>query len=180
MNTPQRIWLIGLMGSGKTSVGRATARRLEWAFIDTDDVVEAVNGMSVQEIFLRRGEEAFRLLEAEAIRLVASRGQAVIATGGGAVLKTENRDRMRKSGFVIYLQAAPDSLAKRLQRSSQKDKRPLLKDGDAPQRLAELLATREQAYLESAHATVDALRTTTAVRESVLNAAGLASRQESR
>jgi shikimate kinase len=144
--------LVGLMGAGKTSVGRRCAVRLERRFVDTDDVVEADAGTTVAELFGARGEEEFRALERDAVaRVTASSEPLVIACGGGAVLDPDNRRALRATGFVVWLDAPPDVLASRL---SGDDSRPLLAGGDRTATLTRLGDARAAAYEEAAHAVV--------------------------
>ena len=154
------LWLIGMMGSGKSVVGRALAARTDRAFLDTDELVEASAGCSIGELFAQEGEPVFRLREAEAIAAAASSGNSVIATGGGAVLLPANVVAMRSSGPVVWLQAAPVTLASRI---GDQPGRPLLNgssnderssDGDLEARLSAILAARMTAYEFAADYTV--------------------------
>jgi shikimate kinase len=144
--------LVGLMGAGKTTVGRRCARRLGRAFVDTDDVVQATAHATVPEIFDEFGEARFRELERDAVESVcASPDPLVIACGGGAVLDADNRGRLHSSGFVVWLQAPPDVLGKRVGRGTS---RPLLRDGGVAT-LERLAALRAPAYEDAADAIVD-------------------------
>ncbi|MGH8873696.1 MAG: shikimate kinase [Acidimicrobiia bacterium] len=142
------LWLIGMMGSGKTEVGRLAAKRLGARFADTDLEVEEAAGCSVRELWERRGETAFRELEAQAVARVAGSGPAVVATGGGVVLREENIERMRAGGPVVWLEASVDALAGRMADDQQ---RPLLMDRPAGPRLAAILDARRDAYARAAH-----------------------------
>jgi len=147
------LWLIGMMGSGKTTVGELIARRLGLDFVDTDSLIETETHRSVASIWEAEGEEAFRDFEAEQIERLIERGQdCVIATGGGAVLRPENIAVMRGSGTVVWLTAKPGELAARVDDS---ESRPLLWGGQSEERLAELLTEREAVYAEAAHHTVE-------------------------
>src|SRR5689334_10550234 len=95
--------LIGLRGSGKSTVGSILAARLKWAFCDTDVLIQRRSGLTVHEIFEQRGEQAFRELESSVVRECASGSEKVIATGGGAVLDPLNVAAMRQNGFVVHL-----------------------------------------------------------------------------
>jgi shikimate kinase len=107
--------LVGLMGAGKTSVGRACARRLDRLFVDTDEIVETSSGRSIAEIFAHDGEAAFRALERVAVaQTCAASTPTVIACGGGAVLDAENRRILRASCCVVWLRVAPAALAVRI------------------------------------------------------------------
>jgi shikimate kinase len=144
--------LVGLMGSGKTTVGRRCAELLGRPFVDTDDVVMTMTGMPFTEFFATYGEPAFRELERQAVvDVTASPEPLVIACGGGTVLDTDNRKRLRASGTVVWLQAPADALAARVGDGAS---RPLLA-GDPIGALRRLGASREPAYEAAAHATVD-------------------------
>ena len=160
--------LVGLMGAGKTTVGRHCAERLGRPFVDTDDVVVAHAGMSVDEIFRTAGEPHFRELERAAVADVAASPEPlVIACGGGAVLDPENRRALRGSGVVVWLRADTATLAARVGDGSS---RPLLR-GDAPATLDRLGRLREPAYEAAAHCTVDtAGKDVSAVTDDVLAA----------
>ena len=99
----RNVYLIGLMGAGKTTIGKALAKRLGYRFVDSDHEIEARTGVSLPTIFEIEGEEGFRRREAQVIADLASRNAQVVATGGGAVLRPENRQHLEASGFVIYL-----------------------------------------------------------------------------
>ena len=137
------LWLIGMMGSGKSTVGRALASRTGTAFLDTDLLVEGTAGLAVTEVFEEEGEAAFRVRESEAIRAAAAVAEAVVATGGGAVLLTENVRVMKTSGPVVWLQADPVTLADRIGIAPG---RPLLRDVDVVERLSVMLEDRRGAY----------------------------------
>lgn len=120
------IFLIGYMGSGKTTIGRGLARRLGLRFIDMDTEVERRTGMSVAEFFSARGEEAFRREEKEVLQSLSGESDAVVATGGGVPCFFDNMEVMNASGLTIYLKMGPEKLASRLEHG--KAKRPLLRD----------------------------------------------------
>lgn len=146
------IFLVGLMGSGKTTAGRALAARLGRSFVDSDHEIEARTGVRIPVIFEIEGEAGFRHREAEAIdRLTAGSG-VVLATGGGAVLDPANREHLRSRGLVIYLHAQPADLARRLGRDRT---RPLLRGVNPRARLEELYAARDPLYREIADIVVD-------------------------
>lgn len=147
------IVLIGAMGSGKSAIGAALAHKLGRTFLDTDQIVEARAGRSVQEIFDGDGERAFRALEAEAVKEAAGHPGAVVACGGGAVLDAGNVEALRSAGVVIYLRVDPPLASTRI---GTGEGRPLLKDGGVESRLAELIATRAPAYEAAADLIVDA------------------------
>src|SRR5580765_1963059 len=132
MTPPMRIILTGFSGTGKSAVGPLVARQLGWDFVDTDDVVEKRAGKRILQIFADDGEQAFRDMESEALREVCSRDKTVIATGGGAVLRADNRRLLAESGFVVCLEAWPETIFRRLtERADTKPlDRPLLASDD--------------------------------------------------
>lgn len=144
------IILIGLMGAGKSAVGRSLAERLGRPFIDTDALVEEQAGRPIPAIFAEEGEEGFRRREAAVIASLRERDGLVVATGGGAVLRPENRAALRSSGVVVWLEAAPEVLLERAAAQGVKT-RPLLTGGDPLERLRRLAAERDAAYRETAH-----------------------------
>jgi shikimate kinase/3-dehydroquinate synthase len=135
------------MGAGKTTVGRALARRLNKQFIDSDHEIEARTGASIPLIFEIEGEESFRQREADVIRDLTSRQGIVLATGGGAVLRAENREFLKSRGTVIFLRASVNSI---LQRTSHDKNRPLLQTADPRKKLEELTQIREPLYRDVA------------------------------
>ncbi len=140
------------MGSGKSSVGRMTAKALGFDFIDTDQVIVERAGKQIPEIFAEEGEAAFRALETEVIQSLCESHRCVISTGGGAVLSARNREMLRSTGFVVCLTASEDVLFERVSRNS---KRPLLQTDDPRATLAALIAERNVLYSETAHWTLD-------------------------
>lgn len=147
-----RISLVGLPGSGKSTVGRHLARRLSLPLFDSDQLIEQRLGCSIREYFEREGEQRFRDLEAEVIDELTRLPSAIISTGGGAVLRPENRRRLHERGQVIYLRSRPEELYRRLRHDT---KRPLLQVADPLQRLRDLYAVRDPLYRETAHYTID-------------------------
>jgi shikimate kinase len=148
----QHLVLVGLMGAGKTTVGRRCAQQLGRAFVDTDDLVEAMAHATVAEIFDGEGEARFRSLERDAVAEVcASPDPLVIACGGGAVLDADNRRRLHAAGFVVWLQAPAEVLGERVGRSTT---RPLLRDGSVAT-LERLASLRAPAYEDAADVVVD-------------------------
>lgn len=141
------------MGSGKSSIGRLLAARLERAFVDLDACIEAEAGMSIALIFANEGEAGFRARERRALAVELSRGTpGVIATGGGAILDDASRRALQGVGTVVYLQVDP---AVQLQRLQGDLTRPLLATEDPGQRLADLQAVREPLYREVADVAFD-------------------------
>ncbi len=141
------VFFVGLMGAGKTTVGRAVARRLERPFFDSDHEVEARTGARIPVIFELEGEAGFRNREAEMIEELSAREGIVLATGGGAVLRPENRTALRERGFVVYLRAHPHDLWLRTRRDKN---RPLLQTEDPKGRLEALYEQRDPLYREVA------------------------------
>jgi len=136
--------LIGLMGSGKSSIGRRLAKRLGIELIDLDHYIVEKAGQSIPDIFANQGEEAFRDMESEALREVVGQ-HAVIATGGGVVMRELNRDLLKKHSPVIWLKSSPESLAARIDGDSN---RPLIAAGDTLNRLQQLAELRYPFYEE--------------------------------
>lgn len=145
------LWLVGMMGSGKTAVGRIVARGLGLPFVDLDDAVTRRACRSVPRLFADEGEAGFRRREADELSRVAGAPAAVVATGGGAVLDAGNRRRMRSRGLVIWLTASPEVLAARV---GEDPGRPLL-GGDPRRHLERLAARRAAAYRAAAHLVVE-------------------------
>lgn len=151
----RRVLLVGMMGAGKSTVGRLLAERLGWAYSDSDEEVERRSGHSVRALFEAGGEAAFRPLEREALA-AALRGDApvVVAVAGGAVLDPENRALLRRSGTVVWLRAAPATLARRVACVGVPDHRPLL-GGDRDGALVRIDAERRPLYEEVSDLVVD-------------------------
>jgi shikimate kinase len=149
------IVLIGAMGSGKSEVGAALARRLNRVFIDTDELVERRAGKSIASIFEEEGEAGFRKREAEAVREAALTRSSVIACGGGVVLDPANVGRLRSSGSLVYLKVTPSVAASRVRGDIE---RPLLAGQESEARLNELIEQRRTAYEAAADVTVNADR----------------------
>lgn len=135
--------LVGLMGTGKTTVGQLLADKLGWSFVDTDAMVEERQGTTIQELFKQRGEPFFRALETEALREALDGRQRVVATGGGIVLAETNRRLMRQHGYVVALTADRDTIIERVKSNTD---RPLL-HGDLQARVDALMEQRKDAYL---------------------------------
>ena len=152
--TPGRnLVLIGLMGAGKSTVGRLLAERLHRPFADTDAIVEEEAGLSVAEVFAQHGERAFRDLESEAVRRVSALRGQVIAVGGGAVSTPGNATQLRMSGDLVLLDADPAVLAGRV--AGEAASRPMVADADdVTARLADLRRRRDDDYAGAASFTV--------------------------
>lgn len=146
------IFLVGLMGAGKTTIGRMLARRLGMHFVDSDHEIEARTGASVPWIFEIEGEPSFRRREADMIRELTAGSGLVLATGGGAVLNPDSRRLLSERGTVIYLRASVNSI---LARTSHDKNRPLLQTADPRKKLEDLTAQREPLYREIADLVID-------------------------
>ena len=146
------IFLVGLMGSGKTTIGRALAKRLNKRFFDSDHELEARTGASIPLIFEIEGEASFRQREADMIRDLTALEGVVLATGGGSILNPQSRDYLKSRGLVIYLHAGVSSI---LQRTGHDKNRPLLQTADPRGRLEELALQREPYYQEVADIVIE-------------------------
>lgn len=138
------IVLVGMMGSGKSSVGRRLAGRLGLPFVDADTEIEMAAGMTIPEIFTQRGEAEFRSGERRVIhRILTTRAPLVLATGGGAFMNAETRERVKQLGISVWLKAEPEVLMRRVRRNAN---RPLLQTADPEATLRRMLAEREPVY----------------------------------
>lgn len=146
------IALIGLPGSGKSTVGRQLARRLQLPFFDSDHVIEQQLGCSIREYFEREGEDRFRDVEESVIDELSQNSRSVLSTGGGVVLRPANRAHLRQRCQVVYLNSSPDELFRRLRHDVN---RPLLQVADPLSRLRDLHALRDSLYRETAHFIID-------------------------
>lgn len=136
--------LVGMMGSGKSSVGRRLASRLGLPFVDADTEIETAAGMSIPEIFAERGEAEFRDGERRVIgRILTTRAPLVLATGGGAFMNADTRARIAELGVSVWLRAEPEVLMRRVRKNT---KRPLLQTADPEATLRRMLAEREPVY----------------------------------
>ncbi len=145
------LWLIGMMGAGKSTIGHLVARATQLPFVDLDHVIEAAAAMSVSDVFASFGEPGFRERESAALREVAAGAPSVVATGGGVVLAADNVARMRACGLVVWLEATVPTLVGRTEVGAD---RPLLVDTNIEERLADLLRSRAGAYSSAAHARI--------------------------
>jgi shikimate kinase len=146
------IFLIGLMGSGKTTIGRALARHRNMDFLDSDHEIEACCGVSIPTIFEIEGEAGFRRRESAKIEELSLRHGLVLATGGGVILNPDNRENLRARGTVVYLRCHPAEL---YQRTRHDRNRPLLQTDDPLKKLQELYALRHPLYMETADIVLD-------------------------
>jgi shikimate kinase len=148
----QNIYLVGLMGAGKTTVGRQLARRLGRPFFDSDHEIVARTGVAIPTIFEIEGEDGFRRREAQTIAELTAGENLVMATGGGVVLNPENRRQLHDTGWVVYLNVPPALLYERTRHDRN---RPLLRVADPLAKLEELHALRDPLYRETAHITIE-------------------------
>jgi len=146
------IALVGLPGSGKTTVGRQLARRLNIGFVDSDPAIEQRIGCSIREFFEREGEETFRDVEQQVIDDLTRTHSGVLSTGGGAVLRPHNREHLRTRGQVVYLRSNPEEVFRRLRHDQN---RPLLQVGNPLTRLRDLFTVRDPLYRETAHFVIE-------------------------
>ena len=147
----ERVFLIGMMASGKTTVGKWLAKKLGLDFVDADQEVEERAGADIPWIFDVEGEEGFREREAQVVDALTLRDRIVVATGGGAVLRPENRARLRDRGVVVYLKTPIDLIVARTRNDRR---RPLLQGVDAHEKLTALEEERGHLYESTAHLTV--------------------------
>ncbi|TXH03733.1 MAG: shikimate kinase [Rhodocyclaceae bacterium] len=152
MKNCRNIYLVGLMGAGKTTVGRQLAKRLGRSFLDSDHEIVARTGVPIPTIFEIEGEEGFRRREAQTIGEITEACDIVLATGGGVVINPDNRRRLCETGWVVYLDVPPALLYERTRHDRN---RPLLNVPDPMARLEELYAARDPLYREIAHIVVD-------------------------
>lgn len=152
MQSSGNIFLVGLMGAGKTTVGKSLARRLGKTFHDADHVLEQRTGVSIPVIFEIEGEAGFRARESQVIADLTMLDNIVLATGGGAVLREDNRQHLAARGFVIYLCAQPRDLWIRTRHDTN---RPLLRTDNPLHRLEELYAARDPLYRSVADLVVE-------------------------
>lgn len=152
MDTNTNIYLVGLMGAGKTTVGRQLARRLGRVFHDSDHEIVVRTGVPIPTIFEIEGEAGFRRRESQTIAELSQEKGIVMATGGGAVLAEENRQCLRATGWVVYLSVPPLLLH---QRTRHDRNRPLLQVEDPLARLESLHTVRDPLYRQTAHLVVE-------------------------
>ena len=152
MQSSRNIFLVGLMGAGKTTIGRQLARRLGKELQDTDHEIERRTGVRVSLIFEIEGEPGFRARESQVVEALTALDDIVLATGGGVVLDPGNRARLRDRGFVIYLCAQPRDLHHRTRHDKS---RPLLANADPLEKLEELHRARDPLYREVADLVID-------------------------
>jgi len=149
------LFLVGLMGAGKTTIGKLLAKHREQEFLDSDHEIIARCGVSIPTIFEIEGEDGFRQREMCVINELSQRHGIVLATGGGAILRKENREWLKSRGTVIYLRAQPQELYLRTRHDKN---RPLLQTEDPLRKLVELYAARHPLYMEAADIVLDTAR----------------------
>lgn len=147
-----RIFLVGLMGAGKTTVGKLLAKQLGKTFYDSDHVIEERTGVKISTIFELEGEEGFRKREMAVIEELAHLDDVILATGGGTVLSQQNRTVLRNSGHVVYLRAKVHDLWLRMRHDKH---RPLLQNVDIREKLEQLYQERHPLYTEVASIVID-------------------------
>lgn len=152
---PGNIILIGMMGSGKTTVGKLLANLIGKTFMDVDHEIQRRTGVGIPVIFEIEGEAGFRKRESEILRDMVRQQNIVLATGGGAILHPDNRTLLRQHGTVVYLCAPVTELRRR---THQDKNRPLLQTGNVQARLIELFTQRDPLYRETAHLIMDSGR----------------------
>ena len=152
MTPHANIYLVGLMGAGKTTVGRHLAKQMHRRFLDCDHEIESRTGVGIPTIFEIEGEAGFRLREKQMLAELAQETDLVLATGGGVVLAPENRQLLRETGTVVYLYASPEVLHARTRHDRN---RPLLQVADPHGKLVELFQQRDPFYRELAHIVIE-------------------------
>lgn len=162
MNLPKKIYLVGMMGTGKTTLGTQLADKLHYQFMDLDQLIEEQEGMTIAQIFTQKGEAYFRKLETEVLSRSTALDHTIISTGGGIVLNQQNR-LLLKQESCIYLKASSQELVRRLKNDQ---KRPLLQGESLENRITTLIKEREAYYLETASIEMD---TTNKSVEQVIN-----------
>lgn len=169
----QPLFLVGARGCGKSTVGQALARKLGYAFVDTDSFLLNHTGKSVAEIVAEEGWEGFRARESDALQRVTAPA-TVIATGGGMVLAEGNRQFMQENGIPVWLHAPAQVLASRLTAAPEEEQRPTLTGKGITDEIVDILAAREGLYRQVGRHIVDASRAPEAVVEAILSALQMA------
>ncbi len=147
-----KVFLIGFMGSGKTSTGKELAKLLDYRFVDMDDLIVQRAGMSIPEIFSRFGEERFREIETEVLRDLVNEDDLVVSCGGGVVVKERNHFLLKQGGKVVFLMASPEVIYERVKDDTN---RPLLNVPDPMDRIRDLLNQRMEKYLNVSDLQID-------------------------
>ena len=150
------LYLIGMMGVGKTTVGKLIAEEIGYRFVDTDEVIVKAAGKSINEIFTENGEAEFRQLESDVLAQVCAYTKLIVATGGGIVMQQQNWSYLHH-GLIIWLDAPVEII---LQRLAEENTRPLLQDADIESKLTSLLEQRQPMYSQAdLHITISAIET---------------------
>lgn len=151
------LYLIGYRGVGKSTLAPLLAARCGWSVVEMDDLIQAKEKATIAEIFARHGETAFRDLETQMLREVAKQSNQVISTGGGIVLREDNRDLMRATGTVVWLQASPETILERINDDAcrQKTQRPSLTSLPLQEEIIKLVNERSVLYAATCHFSVD-------------------------
>ncbi len=149
---PKSIVLIGMMGAGKSAVGRSLQRRTGWSRFDMDEMIVTKAGLPIPEIFAQHGESWFRDLEAAVLTGLHPNEPSIVVTGGGVVLRPENVAMLKNLGTIVWLEAGVDTL---LERASRRGNRPLLQTENPRAALSELLETRRPLYAKVADIRID-------------------------
>lgn len=149
---PYNIVLIGFMGTGKSTVGRDLAQKLEMSYVDTDAMIQEKTGMAISEIFEKHGEPYFRDIESQVVEVVSGLKNTIILCGGGVVLNTKNVENLRKNGKLVLLKAKPETIMERLY---EDETRPVLKGYFSLEGLQQLMKTRNDHYNSAAHIVVE-------------------------
>lgn len=166
----QNLLLIGYRGTGKSTVGKLLADRLGFPFVDADVLLEERAGATIRAIFAEEGEAGFRKRESAILREICQTDQQVIATGGGVILSEANRELIKKSGFVVWLSAEPDILAKRLNADpTTQERRPKLAQGGLDE-IREVLERRIPLYRECADCEISATVSPSLLADTILSA----------
>lgn len=146
MRNVKNLALVGFMGTGKSSVGRLAAETLQFEFVDTDELIEAQAGSSVEDIFKNQGEPAFRQMECDVVQKLSQRENLVIATGGGLIVNPANLASLKTHALVLCLWASPETIWERVKDQTH---RPLLKTADPPGAIRALFAKRDPLYRQA-------------------------------
>lgn len=152
MKGSENIYLIGLMGVGKTTIGRQLARSLKRPFFDSDKAIEEKTGVDIPTIFEYEGEEGFRQREMKVIKQLTEESGIILATGGGAVIKQQNRELLKANGFVVYLYCSVEKIIERTRKDTQ---RPLLNTDNPRKKIELLIQQRHELYLDCADYKID-------------------------
>lgn len=159
------IVLCGFMGSGKSTVGKCLAKKLNFTLADSDALIEKCESMVIRDIFAHCGEEYFRNVESYIIGDLSKQSELIIATGGGAVLNQKNAESLRKNGLVIFLDVTPETVLERLKHDTT---RPLLQRADKELAIKQLMEERRPKYEVAAHHTIDANRTAEEIADDII------------